>query len=134
MFEQEPLPKESPLWSLDGVIISAHCAIDDVDTYLQSAQYNALGQPTSISLGAGVINTSSTYHLNGANALALQSIVAKNHAEQTLLRFRAETTPLDHAVEHDDQGEQARILQKLQGQGAEFRHVPVMTAKKPFPS
>jgi phosphoglycerate dehydrogenase-like enzyme len=36
VFDVEPLPPDSPLWSLDNVLISAHCA-DHVDGWVESA-------------------------------------------------------------------------------------------------
>ncbi len=61
-----------------------HLASDDGTTYLQAAGYNTLGQPTSLSLGAGLITTSLTYHAGGDHALALQSITARNGSGQLL--------------------------------------------------
>lgn len=37
VFQEEPLPAQSPLWSMSNVLISAHCAVDDLESYLQRA-------------------------------------------------------------------------------------------------
>jgi phosphoglycerate dehydrogenase-like enzyme len=37
VFEEEPLPANSPLWTLANVILSAHCSVDDLDAYLPRA-------------------------------------------------------------------------------------------------
>ena len=36
VFEQEPLPKEDPLWGMDNLLLSPHCA-DLTDTFLQDS-------------------------------------------------------------------------------------------------
>jgi phosphoglycerate dehydrogenase-like enzyme len=36
VFDVEPLPPDSPLWSLDNVLLSAHCA-DHVEGWVESA-------------------------------------------------------------------------------------------------
>ena len=36
VFDVEPLPPDSPFWSLDNVLLSAHCA-DHVDGWVESA-------------------------------------------------------------------------------------------------
>jgi phosphoglycerate dehydrogenase-like enzyme len=37
VFDVEPLPEDSLLWDMENVVISAHCAIDDLDAYLARA-------------------------------------------------------------------------------------------------
>ena len=36
VFEQEPLAKDDPLWGLDNLLLSPHCA-DLTDTFLQDS-------------------------------------------------------------------------------------------------
>ena len=37
VFQQEPLPAESPLWAMENVVITPHCGVDDLATYLPRA-------------------------------------------------------------------------------------------------
>jgi phosphoglycerate dehydrogenase-like enzyme len=42
VFAEEPLPQSSPLWGLDNVLVSPHCA-DRTKTFLQEALQQFVG-------------------------------------------------------------------------------------------
>ena len=42
MFAEEPLPSSSPLWGLENVLVSPHCA-DRTKTFLQEALQQFVG-------------------------------------------------------------------------------------------
>jgi phosphoglycerate dehydrogenase-like enzyme len=56
VFDQEPLPDSSPLWSVPNLYISPHCSSDDADEYIPRTLDLALDNARRLALGKPLRN------------------------------------------------------------------------------
>lgn len=56
VFDQEPLPSDSPLWQVPNLIITPHCSSDDPDTYMPDTLDLMLSNIRRIFAGQPVVN------------------------------------------------------------------------------
>jgi phosphoglycerate dehydrogenase-like enzyme len=56
VFDQEPLPPDSPLWAVPNLYISPHCSSDDADQYIARTLDLALDNARRLALGKPLRN------------------------------------------------------------------------------
>lgn len=56
VFDQEPLPADSPLWSVPNLVISPHCSSDDAELYIARTLDLAFDNARRLSVGRALRN------------------------------------------------------------------------------